>query len=260
MSSSPSASSSGEIHVRPSATIPFPAPAPITPLRSKRNAAHAATSAMSKALQKKYIAADGSDAEMATESEENEPDLTNDDTAESWSAGEAETEEAMYNEEDEANHTLDEPSEIEEPVAPPPRKRKAPVKRKAKVAAVIAEGSDDLGEGRRSAKKSKSSKKETKRTPANAKVKQVEEDDILEAGNASDGSALTPAEDFEEEKKPKKQRKPRTPRAPKPEPVYVISEVAKLPNPGYKGKLGYACLNTILRTKKPPVFCSRTCR
>ncbi|KAI8581185.1 hypothetical protein K450DRAFT_233504 [Umbelopsis ramanniana AG] len=28
----------------------------------------------------------------------------------------------------------------------------------------------------------------------------------------------------------------------------------------FKGRLGYACLNTILRTQKPPVFCSRTCR
>lgn len=27
-----------------------------------------------------------------------------------------------------------------------------------------------------------------------------------------------------------------------------------------QGRLGYACLNTILRKRKPPVFCSRTCR
>lgn len=27
-----------------------------------------------------------------------------------------------------------------------------------------------------------------------------------------------------------------------------------------RGRLGYACLNTILRKQKPPVFCSRTCR
>ena len=27
------------------------------------------------------------------------------------------------------------------------------------------------------------------------------------------------------------------------------------------GRLGYACLNTVLRTQKPePIFCSRTCR
>ncbi|KJZ73948.1 UV-damage endonuclease [Hirsutella minnesotensis 3608] len=33
----------------------------------------------------------------------------------------------------------------------------------------------------------------------------------------------------------------------------------KLPLP-WKGRLGYACLNTYLRAANPPVFCSRTCR
>ncbi len=29
----------------------------------------------------------------------------------------------------------------------------------------------------------------------------------------------------------------------------------------YTGRLGYACLNTVLRAIKPdPIFCSRTCR
>ncbi|KAG1438019.1 hypothetical protein G6F56_012825 [Rhizopus delemar] len=28
----------------------------------------------------------------------------------------------------------------------------------------------------------------------------------------------------------------------------------------FKGRLGYACLNTVLRAQKPSVFCSRTCR
>ncbi|KAJ1655280.1 hypothetical protein IWQ61_004948 [Dispira simplex] len=28
----------------------------------------------------------------------------------------------------------------------------------------------------------------------------------------------------------------------------------------FRGRLGYACLNTVLRAQKPPVFCSRTCR
>ena len=51
-------------------------------------------------------------------------------------------------------------------------------------------------------------------------------------------------------------------RAPKPEPVYEIPDVQKLETT-YKGRLGYACLNTILRNKKPAseaVFCARTCR
>ena len=33
----------------------------------------------------------------------------------------------------------------------------------------------------------------------------------------------------------------------------------ELPLP-WKGRLGYACLNTVLREMKPPIFCSRTCR
>ncbi|KAJ8086840.1 hypothetical protein PM082_005665 [Marasmius tenuissimus] len=52
------------------------------------------------------------------------------------------------------------------------------------------------------------------------------------------------------------------PRKPKPEPVYVIPDVEKKETK-FKGRLGYACLNTILRNKKPAneaVFCSRTCR
>ncbi|KAF8914616.1 UV-endonuclease UvdE-domain-containing protein [Mucidula mucida] len=55
---------------------------------------------------------------------------------------------------------------------------------------------------------------------------------------------------------PKKKRKPREP---KPDPVYVIPDVEKKTT-SFHGRLGYACLNTILRTQKPPVFCSRTCR
>ncbi|KAF9567944.1 UV-endonuclease UvdE [Agrocybe pediades] len=56
--------------------------------------------------------------------------------------------------------------------------------------------------------------------------------------------------------------KPRKKREPKPEPVYIIPDVARKETT-FKGRLGYACLNTILRTKKPAteaVFCSRTCR
>lgn len=57
---------------------------------------------------------------------------------------------------------------------------------------------------------------------------------------------------------PKKKRK----RAPKAEPVYVIPDVERKETT-FRGRLGYACLNTILRNKKPAdeaVFCSRTCR
>ncbi|KAJ3749645.1 UV-endonuclease UvdE-domain-containing protein [Lentinula detonsa] len=62
-----------------------------------------------------------------------------------------------------------------------------------------------------------------------------------------------------EETKLKKARKPRKP---KPEPVYDIPDVERRETK-FRGRLGYACLNTILRNKKPAseaVFCSRTCR
>ncbi|KAJ3996777.1 UV-endonuclease UvdE-domain-containing protein [Lentinula boryana] len=62
-----------------------------------------------------------------------------------------------------------------------------------------------------------------------------------------------------EETKLKKARKPRKP---KPEPVYGIPDVERRETK-FRGRLGYACLNTILRNKKPAseaVFCSRTCR
>ncbi|CAA7271235.1 unnamed protein product [Cyclocybe aegerita] len=56
--------------------------------------------------------------------------------------------------------------------------------------------------------------------------------------------------------------KPKRKRAPIPEPVYVIPDVEKKETT-FKGRLGYACLNTVLRNKKPAtdsIFCSRTCR
>ncbi|KIJ32305.1 hypothetical protein M422DRAFT_184685 [Sphaerobolus stellatus SS14] len=42
--------------------------------------------------------------------------------------------------------------------------------------------------------------------------------------------------------------------------TYVIPEVERKQT-NFRGRLGYACLNTILRAAKPdPIFCSRTCR
>ncbi|KXN90978.1 UV-damage endonuclease [Leucoagaricus sp. SymC.cos] len=63
-------------------------------------------------------------------------------------------------------------------------------------------------------------------------------------------------EEFVPEKKLRKKR------APKPEPVYIIPDVERKETT-FKGRLGYACLNTVLRNKRPAsesVFCSRTCR
>lgn len=57
-----------------------------------------------------------------------------------------------------------------------------------------------------------------------------------------------------------KTKKTRKPRAPKPEPVYHVEPITQHLQTSFKGRLGYACLNTVLRAQKPPVFCSRTCR
>ncbi|KAJ3964833.1 UV-endonuclease UvdE-domain-containing protein [Lentinula raphanica] len=73
----------------------------------------------------------------------------------------------------------------------------------------------------------KSSAKRTKKTARKIKV------DIDEEGY--------------EETKVKKTRKSRQP---KPEPVYVIPDVERRETK-FRGRLGYACLNTILRNKKP---------
>ncbi|KAF7782260.1 hypothetical protein Agabi119p4_1636 [Agaricus bisporus var. burnettii] len=65
-------------------------------------------------------------------------------------------------------------------------------------------------------------------------------------------------EDGGEAGPPKKRRK----RQLKPEPEYIISDVERKEST-FKGRLGYACLNTVLRNKRPAsesVFCSRTCR
>ncbi|GAA5884798.1 hypothetical protein JCM16303_007272 [Sporobolomyces ruberrimus] len=58
-----------------------------------------------------------------------------------------------------------------------------------------------------------------------------------------------------DEATPKKKRT----RKSKEPPVYVIPPMEEITT-NFKGRLGYACLNTILRALKPPVFCSRTCR
>ncbi|GAA5960689.1 hypothetical protein JCM3765_007291 [Sporobolomyces pararoseus] len=64
------------------------------------------------------------------------------------------------------------------------------------------------------------------------------------------------AADGEEAPPPPKKKRTRKGKEP---PVYVIPPIEELETT-FKGRLGYACLNTILRAQKPPVFCSRTCR
>ncbi|KAG1752826.1 UV-endonuclease UvdE-domain-containing protein [Suillus lakei] len=86
------------------------------------------------------------------------------------------------------------------------------------------------------------SKRQSKETgPKKRKAPQLEDD----------------AESFDEQPLKKKRK-----HAPKTEPVYVIPEVERKET-SFRGRLGYACLNTVLRNRKPAdeaIFCSRTCR
>ncbi|GAA5902644.1 hypothetical protein JCM8208_007027 [Rhodotorula glutinis] len=73
-------------------------------------------------------------------------------------------------------------------------------------------------------------------------------------GDVADGAVKV--EDEEVVEPPAKKKRTRKPKEPI---VYTIPDVERLTTT-FKGRLGYACLNTILRKYKPPVFCSRTCR
>lgn len=133
-------------------------------------------------------------------------------------------------------------------------------------ATTAVEDADNAGDGEKPKRKAKSKAAKAVKQAIEAVLAKAEgggeENGLLPRQSGGEESDLTDLDDAEKlEEKPKKQRKPRKPRAPKPEPVYVIPEVEKLPNDqGFNGRLGYACLNTILRKRKPPVFCSRTCR
>ncbi|GAA5834647.1 hypothetical protein JCM9279_007071 [Rhodotorula babjevae] len=70
------------------------------------------------------------------------------------------------------------------------------------------------------------------------------------------GDDAVKVEDEEVVEPPAKKKRTRKPKEPI---VYTIPDVERLTTT-FKGRLGYACLNTILRKYKPPVFCSRTCR
>ena len=60
---------------------------------------------------------------------------------------------------------------------------------------------------------------------------------------------------------PAKTASPRKGRKKTKEPItYDIPPITDPKTTSFKGRLGYACLNTILRAADPPVFCSRTCR
>ncbi|GAA98660.1 uncharacterized protein L969DRAFT_82497 [Mixia osmundae IAM 14324] len=137
----------------------------------------------------------------------------------------------------------------ESAVAPAPKKARKPRAKKVKAEAVEAAPGEEMAAAADDPLKKPTRKRKAK------DVKPVID------GAASDDSALTPLSG--EDEKPKKTKKARKPRAPKPEPVYDIPDLLpeQKKTTTFKGRLGYACLCTVMRNKKPdPVFCARTCR
>ncbi|KAI0329819.1 UvdE-domain-containing protein [Cubamyces sp. BRFM 1775] len=89
---------------------------------------------------------------------------------------------------------------------------------------------------------------------------QLGEDELDGAGEANgDGGFESPLTELDddppvEEETPKRRKKNAEPV------IYDIPPVETKPST-FKGRLGYACLNTVLRAMKPePIFCSRTLR
>ncbi|KAG9015053.1 hypothetical protein FRB90_004992 [Tulasnella sp. 427] len=106
------------------------------------------------------------------------------------------------------------------------------------------------------AKRKKATPKKIKAAATKTPQKRGKRNAVVDNDDPTEGGAA------EGDGTPKK--KVKTPRKRKPkttEPiVFDIPDVEKKETT-FKGRLGYACLNTILRNTKPePIFCSRTCR
>ncbi|KAI0078030.1 UV-endonuclease UvdE [Panus rudis PR-1116 ss-1] len=134
---------------------------------------------------------------------------------------------------------------------PPKRKRTAVVDGMAEVAASVVVTDSTAQEEPATPRKSGRAKKKVSYTEAPIAV-----DDAVDPGNESPLTDLD-VESVEEPKSPTKKRRKRKPSEPV---VYDIPPV-EAKTTTFKGRLGYACLNTILRATKPDaIFCSRTCR
>lgn len=127
--------------------------------------------------------------------------------------------------------------------------------------------------GKRKAKAVAVAKEENEEGAVEAPKKRGRKRKAVSDENAALGEGEAGAEEGEPVKKPRKKRvtKPKaeaagTPSPPPepwvPPPVQHRSFEAEGPptRGAFTGRLGYACLNTVLRNAKPPVFCSRTLR
>lgn len=147
----------------------------------------------------------------------------------------------------------DAPDVVEPPKPKAARGRKAAAQKNVKDAESVVAAVVDAAESNAPAKKGRGKKKEVKveddgdaalvaaSTPAKSTPKK-----------ASSGEAGDPEGEEDDEVADPEELKSAAARPPA-----VNSSYLPLP---WKGRLGYACLNTYLRSSNPPIFSSRTCR
>ncbi|KZV67692.1 UV-endonuclease UvdE [Peniophora sp. CONT] len=134
------------------------------------------------------------------------------------------------------------------PVEPPPESARDTL---STAIYEVAESADVLG--RRVSSRIRAKKVEVQAT------QNAQTDNAAAVAAALDEGELSPLSALEEEDGPPKKKRRRTKKNAEPE-VYEIEPV-ETKDTTWRGRLGYACLNTILRNSKPdPTFCSRTCR
>lgn len=137
---------------------------------------------------------------------------------------------------------------------PPPKKRAA---RKKKVDNEEEDSTAKVGNGEENAENGPAAPAppKRKRAPKKPKEEGEQEDTKMTSPPKETVTEAAPNGDAEEPEKPKRVRKPKV----KEPVVYVIPDVEKKTTT-FRGRLGYACLNTVLRAQKPAVFSGRTCR
>ncbi|CAG8959668.1 hypothetical protein HYFRA_00001572 [Hymenoscyphus fraxineus] len=131
----------------------------------------------------------------------------------------------------------DSDSSLSDAISPVPTPVKKPRKAPTKSSVSAKKGSDEI--------KAFKAEQAAKKAAELAKVKKEDDEDEWDKRQDPDGDEMGPIEEVDVLKK----------EAGRPPPVN--SDYLPLP---WKGRLGYACLNTYLRFSNPPIFTSRTCR
>ncbi|KAF7185227.1 UV-damage endonuclease [Pseudocercospora fuligena] len=146
----------------------------------------------------------------------------------------------------EANSRPESPLSHAPAVVEPPVKKARGKKAKAVKAEEIPQDAENTAESSKPAKKGRGKKAATENEPASVEDAPAKKQKKASNDEPGDPEGEGDEEADEEEVKEALARPPP-----------VNSEYLPLP---WKGRLGYACLNTYLRNSNPPVFQSRTCR